>query len=85
MTVPAVLIGGQLAGWLAGRVPQDALRRFLAGFLILLALLTIVRAILNAGISAMCIVLFGLVGTVLWRRSALKAKLCYTSGRYYCP
>jgi uncharacterized membrane protein YfcA len=91
MTVPAVLIGGQLAGWLAGRVPQDALRRFLAAFLIVLALVTIARAAVDAGISAewfligAAVVLFGIIGRLLWRRGALAAKLCYSSGAYYCP
>jgi uncharacterized membrane protein YfcA len=91
MTVPAVLIGGQLAGWLAGRVPQDALRRFLAAFLIVLALITIARAATDAGIAAdwfliaAAVVLFGLVGLLLWRGSALAAKLCYSSDAYYCP
>jgi uncharacterized membrane protein len=90
MTVPAVLIGGQLAGWLAGRVPQDALRRFLAAFLIVLALITIVRAATDAGIAAdwfliaAAVFLFGFIGLLLWRRSALAAKLCYSSDAYYC-
>jgi uncharacterized membrane protein YfcA len=90
MTVPAVLIGGQLAGWLAGRVPQDALRRFLAAFLIVLALVTIARAAVDAGIAAewlligAAVVLFGLIGRLLWRRGELAAKLCYSSGAYYC-
>lgn len=91
MTVPAVVIGGQLAGWLAGRVPQDALRRYLAGFLIVLALITIARAVADAGIAAdwlligAAVALFGLIGRLLWRRSALAAKLCYSSDAYYCP
>jgi hypothetical protein len=64
---------------------------FLAGFLIVLAVLTIGRAILSAGLSFTWFViiaglaLFGLVSAVLWRRRVMQAKLCYTSGRYYCP
>lgn len=91
MTVPAVLIGGQLAGWLAGHVPQDALRRFLAAFLIVLSAVTIARAVADAGIAAdwlligATVVLFGLIGRLLWRRGALAAKLCYSSRFYYWP
>ncbi|MPZ51359.1 MAG: TSUP family transporter [Acidimicrobiia bacterium] len=90
MTVPAVLIGGQLAGWLADRVPQDALRRFLAGFLIVLALVTLARAALDAGAPATwlmigaAVVLFGLISGLLWRRRVMSAKLCCSSSAYYC-
>jgi uncharacterized membrane protein YfcA len=91
MTVPAVLIGGQLAGWLAGRVPQDALRRFLAAFLIVLALVTGVRTAISGGLPVVgwvlivaTLVLSGIVGLFLWKRRELAAKFCYASGAYYC-
>jgi uncharacterized membrane protein YfcA len=92
MTVPAVLLGGQLAGWLAGRVPEDALRRGLAAFLVALALLTGLRAASSselpiAGWALVAAVLFlvGIIGLLLWKRRELAAKLCYISGGYYCP
>ncbi len=91
MTVPAVLIGGRLAGWLAGRVSQDMLRRVLAVFLIILALVTGVRAAAGgelpvAGwvLAIAALVVFGLAGIFLWRGRELAAKFCYASGFYYC-
>jgi uncharacterized membrane protein YfcA len=93
MTVPAVLIGGQLAGWLAGRVAEDALRRGLAAFLVGLAPITGVRAAANGGLPvavwvliAAALLLFGLVGLLLTWRRKLAAKCCYISNYYYyCP
>ena len=91
MTVPAVLIGGQPAGWLAGRVSQDLLRRILAGFLIVLALVTIGRALVSGELSApigavvvATLMVSILVGLFLWQGRQLKAKWCYISDWYYC-
>ena len=50
ITIPAVLIGGQLAAILAGRIPQHALRLVLAGFLVFVGALSAYRASLGAGI-----------------------------------
>jgi uncharacterized protein len=41
---PAVLIGGQFAGMLAGRIPQEILRMVLAGFLTFIGLISAYRA-----------------------------------------
>jgi uncharacterized protein len=41
---PAVLIGGQFAGLLAGRIPQEILRMVLAGFLTFVGLISAYRA-----------------------------------------
>jgi hypothetical protein len=60
-------------------------------FLIVLALITIARAATDAGVAAdwlliaAAVILFGLIGRLLWRRSALAAKLCYSSDAYYSP
>ena len=51
-TIPAVLIGGQLAGILAGRIPQDILRLILATFLLFVGALSAYRALVGAGIHA---------------------------------
>jgi uncharacterized protein len=47
---PAVLIGGQFAGILAGRIPQEILRMVLAGFLTFIGLLSAYRASLSSGL-----------------------------------
>lgn len=43
--VVAVLIGGQLAAWLAGRLPEHRMRQVLVTLLLVLAVATLVRAI----------------------------------------
>lgn len=40
----SVLVGGQLAAWLAGRLPEAKLRRVLVGLLLVLAVVTLYRA-----------------------------------------
>jgi uncharacterized protein len=50
ITIPAVLIGGQLAAVLAGRIPQEKLRLVLAAFLVLIGALSAYRASVGAGI-----------------------------------
>jgi uncharacterized protein len=47
---PAVLIGGQFAGLLAGRIPQNILRMVLAGFLTFIGLVSAYRASLGSGL-----------------------------------
>lgn len=47
---PAVLIGGQFAGMLAGRIPQETMRMILAGFLTFIGLLSAYRAALGSGL-----------------------------------
>jgi uncharacterized protein len=46
---PAVLIGGQFAGLLAGRIPQEILRMVLAGFLTFIGLISAYRASMGSG------------------------------------
>ena len=47
---PAVLIGGQFAGLLAGRIPQEILRIVLAGFLTFIGLISAYRASMGSGL-----------------------------------
>jgi type III secretory pathway component EscV len=49
ITIPAVLIGGQLAGLLAGRIPQKIMHLVLAGFLVFIGLLSAYRASVLSG------------------------------------
>lgn len=49
-TAPAVIIGGQLAGLLAGRIPQEKLRLILSGFLMFIGVLSAYRAFVASGI-----------------------------------
>lgn len=48
---PAVLIGGQFAGLLAGRIPQEILRMVLAGFLTFIGLISAYRASMGSGLD----------------------------------
>jgi uncharacterized protein len=47
---PAVLIGGQFAGLLAGRIPQEILRMVLAGFLTFIGLISAYRASMGSNL-----------------------------------
>lgn len=50
-SAPAVLIGGQFAGLLAGRIPQEILRMILAGFLTFIGLISAYRASVGSGLQ----------------------------------
>jgi uncharacterized protein len=90
-SAPAVMIGGQLAGFLAGRIPQETLRMILAGFLSFVGLLSAYRASAGAG---MHIPVWLLVTTVLAclsaivviirRQSASRGAACQTEGGTCC-
>jgi uncharacterized protein len=84
-SVPAVMVGGQFAGFLAGRIPQERLRVILAGFLAFIGLLSAYRASVGTGVhmpawvfwttSAVC--LTALLWIVQWRaRGADRANSC---------
>jgi uncharacterized protein len=92
-SVPAVMVGGQFAGFLAGRIPQERLRVILAGFLAFIGLLSAYRASVSAGVhistwvfwttSAVCLT------ALLWmvRRRARgvdRANSCHGTGGS-CP
>jgi uncharacterized protein len=78
ITIPAVLIGGQLAAVLAGRIPQDKLRLVLSSFLVFIGTLSAYRASVGAGIHlpgwALWAILLAILAVTLlfvrqWRRS----------------
>lgn len=78
ITIPAVLIGGQLAAVLAGRISQDKLRIVLAAFLVFIGTLSAYRASVGSGIRlpgwALTAILLMLSAVTLslfrqWRRS----------------
>jgi uncharacterized membrane protein YfcA len=48
-SVPAVLIGGQIAGFVAGRLPQNILQMVMARFLIFIGIISLYRAMLGLG------------------------------------
>ncbi|MBV9690125.1 MAG: sulfite exporter TauE/SafE family protein [Ktedonobacteraceae bacterium] len=48
-SVPAVLIGGQIAGFIAGRLPQHVLQMVMARFLIFIGVISLYRAMLGLG------------------------------------
>lgn len=48
-SIPGVLIGGQLAGLIAGRLPQETLQRIMARFLMFISVVSLYRAAFNAG------------------------------------
>jgi uncharacterized membrane protein YfcA len=48
-SIPGVLIGGQLAGLIAGRLPQEVLQGIMARFLMFISLVSLYRSALNAG------------------------------------
>jgi uncharacterized membrane protein YfcA len=88
VTIPAVLIGGQLAGLLAGRIPQKVLQLVLAGFLVFIGSLSAYRASFGLGIHlppwvlwTTCL-LFLLAMAVFARRRRVDARQKRGSG---CP
>lgn len=48
-SIPGVLIGGQLAGFIAGRLPQDILQMIMARFLMFIGVISLYRAALGVG------------------------------------
>lgn len=81
ITIPAVLIGGQLAAILAGRIPQHTMRLVLAGFLTFIGALSAYRASVGAGIRVPAWVLAGVVLTcltamILFMRRRSRSETC---------
>jgi uncharacterized membrane protein YfcA len=81
-TAPAVLIGGQIASVVAGRLPQNALRMVLAYFLALVGVVSFYRASLAPQLhwpTWMVLVLLALVVTALvWAMHRPRGKVCPT-------
>jgi uncharacterized membrane protein YfcA len=89
-SVPAVLVGGQVAGFLAGRIPQRTLRKVLAGFLGLIGVLSFYRASVTEQLAlpgwallAVLMLFLALLGLYLLRGLGPRCKLCHMSHRIY--
>ncbi len=89
-TVPAVLVGGQIAGFLAGRIPQQALRMVLASFLGLIGILSLYRASVATGLGlpawtllAVLVPFLALLSLYILRGREPRCKLCHISHRIY--
>ncbi len=89
-TVPAVLVGGQIAGFLAGRIPQQALRMVLASFLGLIGVLSLYRASVATGLGlsawtllAVLVPFLALLSLYILRGREPRCKLCHISHRIY--
>ncbi len=89
-TVPAVLVGGQLAGFLAGRIPQRTLRKVLAGFLAFVGVLSLYRASVGTQLAlpawallVALVLLLALLALYLLGGREPRCKLCYISHRIY--
>ncbi len=89
-SVPAVLVGGQVAGFLAGRIPQRTLRKVLAGFLGLIGVLSFYRASVTEQLAlpgwallAVLMLFLALLGLYLLRGLEPRCKLCHMSHRIY--
>jgi len=79
-TVPAVLIGGQIASIVAGRMPQATLKLVLSGFLALVGVISFYRASLAPQLRwppwVVLIVLFVVVAALLWLLLQPRARVC---------
>jgi uncharacterized protein len=84
-TAPAVLIGGQIASIVAGRMPQTTLRLVLSCFLALVGVISFYRASLAPQLHwppwVVLIILVLVVAALLWQLLRPRAKICtHTSG-----
>ena len=98
ITIPAVLIGGQLAAVLAGRIPQDKLRIILGAFLVFIGALSAYRAAVGSGIrlpgwalSAILLTLSAVTlfffanGDAAWKTARLRRQLARVSQTHPAP
>jgi uncharacterized membrane protein YfcA len=90
VTWPAVLVGGQIAGLLAGRISQQTLRLVLAGFLMLIGAFSLYRASVAVRLGLPSWVLLvalvfvlALFALALLREREPRCKLCHMSHRIY--
>jgi uncharacterized protein len=84
-TAPAVLIGGQIASIVAGRMPQTTLRLVLSCFLALVGVISFYRASLAPQLRwppwVVLIILVLVAAALLWQLLRPRAKICtHTSG-----
>jgi uncharacterized membrane protein YfcA len=87
-TVPAVLIGGQIASFVAGRMPQATLRLVLSIFLGLVGVISFYRASLAPQLHwppwVVLIVLLVVVAEMLWLLLRPRAQVCTHAGDECC-
>jgi uncharacterized protein len=88
-TVPAVLIGGQIASILAGRMPQATLKLVLSCFLALVGVISFYRASLAPQLHwpgwVVLVILVLVVAALLWLLRQRRRDLCYRAGGGCCP
>ena len=88
-TVPAVLIGGQIASFVAGRMPQATLKLVLSSFLALVGVISFYRASLAPQLRwppwVVLIVLLVVVAALLWLLLQPRAKVCTRADGGCCP
>jgi hypothetical protein len=88
-TVPAVLIGGQIASILAGRMPQTTLRLVLSCFLALVGVISFYRASLAPQLHwpgwVVLIILVLVVAALLWLLLQRRRGECSRAGGECCP
>jgi uncharacterized protein len=87
-TAPAVLIGGQIASIVAGRLPQNALRLVLACFLALVGVVSFYRASLAPQLHwhgwVVSIILTLVIGALLWMLLRPRTATCSRPGGACC-
>ena len=88
-TVPAVLIGGQIASFVAGRMPQATLKLVLSSFLALVGVVSFYRASLAPQLRwppwVVLIVLFVVVAALLWLLLQPPTEVCTRADGGCCP
>jgi uncharacterized protein len=87
-TAPAVLIGGQIASLVAGRLPQAALRLFLSSFLALVGVVSLYRASLAPQLRlpgwSVIMILVLVVGALVYLLMHPRQKACERSCETCC-
>jgi uncharacterized membrane protein YfcA len=87
-TAPAVLIGGQIASIVAGRMPQTMLRLVLSCFLALVGVISFYRASLAPQLHwpgwVVLIILVFVVAALFWLLLRPRAKVCTHAGGGCC-
>lgn len=87
-TVPAVLIGGQLASLVAGRLPQAALRLVLSTFLALVGVISFYRASLAPQLHwppwVVLTLLAAVIAGLIWLLLQPRGKTCEQPGGACC-
>jgi uncharacterized membrane protein YfcA len=87
-TIPAVLIGGQIASIVAGRMPQATLRLVLSCFLALVGVISFYRASLAPQLSwppwVVLILLAAVVAGLIWLLVQPRRKACDQAGGACC-